>query len=158
MKVCIAAVGRLKPGSGLAAAIRDYEDRLHRCFRFTTVEVAPAGLPDSQAERARKEEGRALARGIPDELELVALTRKGAPWSTDRLARYLQDLGDRGRPGAAFAIGGAHGLSGEFMGRSTHRVSVSAITLPHEMARLVLSEQLYRAGMIHRNHPYHKGK
>jgi len=93
---------------------------------------------------------------VPAGVEIVALTRKGEAWSSTRLARYLEALAVQGRAGAAFLIGGAWGLAEDLLARASHRLSLSSLTLPHELARLVLAEQLYRAGTILRGEPYHK--
>ena len=73
------------------------------------------------------------------------------------LAAYLEGLAVQSAPGVAFVIGGAFGLGPEVVDRSGKRLSLSSMTLPHEMARLFLAEQLYRAGTILRGEPYHKG-
>ncbi len=119
--------------------------------------VAPARLPDARAPEAREREAAALERRLPDELEFIALTREGERWTTRALADYLDDMRTYGRPGAAFAIGGAHGLAPRLLDRARARLALSAMTLPHEVARLVLTEQLYRAATILRGEPYHKG-
>ena len=72
------------------------------------------------------------------------------------MAKYLNELAVLGRSGAAFVIGGAYGLDRGLVGESRHRLSLSGLTLPHDLARLVLAEQLYRAGTIVRGEPYHK--
>jgi 23S rRNA (pseudouridine1915-N3)-methyltransferase len=77
--------------------------------------------------------------------------------SSGELSAYLQGLGTRSAAGTAFVIGGAFGLGEEVLARAARTLTLSALTLPHEMARLVLSEQLYRAGTIARGEPYHKG-
>ena len=102
------------------------------------------------------EAGRLLAR-IPDELEMIALTRGGEEMGSEELSGYLQELGVRSSSGVAFLIGGAHGLAQDILTKARRRLSLSAMTLPHEVARLVLAEQLYRAGTIARGEPYHKG-
>lgn len=155
-RILIAAVGRLK-APGLRESTRDYESRLRHYFRFAVEEVDAARLPDARADEARAREAAALEKRIPGELELVALTRKGQPWSTRKLADYLGDMLNYGRAGAVFAIGGAHGLAPSLVSRAQVELSLSAMTLPHELARLVLTEQLYRAGTLLRGEPYHKG-
>ena len=87
----------------------------------------------------------------------MALTRTGRAWDSLELADYLGRLAAAGHPGPAFLIGGAYGLAEEALRAARHRLSLSAMTLPHDLARLVLAEQLYRAGTIRRGEPYHKG-
>jgi 23S rRNA (pseudouridine1915-N3)-methyltransferase len=77
--------------------------------------------------------------------------------SSRALARYLEGLAVRSSPGVAFLIGGAHGLDASVLERARRELSLSTLTLPHEMARLFMVEQLYRAGTIIRGEPYHKG-
>ena len=152
----MASVGRNR-ATALRRATEEYEDRLRRYIRFEAIVVAPARLPDARAPEAREREAAALERRLPDELELIALTREGERWTTRALADYLDDMRTYGRPGAAFAIGGAHGLAPRLLDRARARLALSAMTLPHEVARLVLTEQLYRAATILRGEPYHKG-
>ena len=78
--------------------------------------------------------------------------------STRELADYIDGLATYGRPGAAFLVGGAFGLSREVRAGAARCMSLSEMTMPHELARLVLTEQLYRAGTILRGEPYHKGR
>jgi len=155
-RILVASVGRNR-ATALRRATEEYEDRLRRYIRFEVVVVDPAGLPDARATEAREREAAALERRLPDELDLIALTREGERWTTRTLADYLDDMRTYGRPGAAFAIGGAHGLAPGLLARARARLALSAMTLPHEVARLVLTEQLYRAATILRGEPYHKG-
>lgn len=146
-----------KPSALLGGAIGEYEKRAARYWPLDVVEVreekARKGLPLEQVKSA--ESARLLER-VPGGAEVVALTRTGESWSSTRLARYLEALALHGRAGAAFVIGGAFGLSDELVERAQQRLSLSAMTMPHELARLVLAEQLYRAGTISRGEPYHK--
>ncbi len=155
MKVSVLVVG--KPGPLLAGAISEYEARARRYWTLDVVEVreekAHKGMP---AERVRTAESARLLERVPDGAELVALTRTGESWSSSGLARYLAGLALHGGAGAAFVIGGAYGLPEELLRRARHRLSLSTFTLPHDLARLFLAEQLYRAGTILRGEPYHK--
>jgi 23S rRNA (pseudouridine1915-N3)-methyltransferase len=157
VKIVVAAVGR--PRGPVAEAIAEYESRAARYFGFDAAEVKeePFRRP-GDAARVRDEEGKRLLARVPAGAEIVALHETGRQWSSHRLAEYLAELGVRGSPGAAFLIGGAYGLSDDVLARARHQLSLSAFTLPHELARLVLAEQLYRAGTINRGEPYHKGR
>lgn len=153
MKVAVAAVG--SAGSGpVAEATRAYEERAGRYFAFESIEVRPGG--GGGPGEVRRREGDRLIDRVPDELQWFALTRQGRGMRSRRLARYLEELGTYGRAGAAFLVGGAHGLDDRLLERARYRLSLSPMTLPHALARLVLTEQIYRAGTIIRGEPYHK--
>lgn len=155
-RILVASVGRGR-ASAILRATEEYETRLRRYLRFEAVVVPPARLPDARAAEAREREAAALERRLPDDLAWVALTREGKAWSTRQLADDLERMRTYGRPGAAFLIGGAHGLASRLIARAKVRLALSGMTLPHEMARLVLTEQLYRAATILRGESYHKG-
>lgn len=148
-------VGR--PAPRLAGAIAEYERRAGRYWTLDVVEVreekSRKGLP---LERVRAAESARLVERVPAGADIVALTRAGDAWSSTRFARYLEALARESRAGAAFLIGGAYGLDASVLGRAQHRLSLSPLTFPHELARLLLAEQLYRAGTIVRGEPYHK--
>ena len=157
MRTIILAVGRAR--GPLADAIAEYEKRAARYFSFEAVEVKEEQFRGKgDAARVRDEEGKRLLARVPAGAEIVALHETGKQWTSPQLADYLQRLAVQGSPGAAFVIGGAYGLSDEILARARHQLSLSAFTLPHELARLVLAEQLYRAGTIARGEPYHKGR
>lgn len=153
MKVAVAAVG--SPGRGpVAEAIREYEARARRYFDFEAIEVAAGDGGDPASVRRR--EGERLLDRVSGDLERFALTRRGRGMGSRRLARYLDELATYGKAGAVFLVGGAHGLSDEVLAVAKYRLSLSPMTLPHALARLVLTEQIYRAGTIARGEPYHK--
>lgn len=156
MQITVVAVGR--PNRLLEAAIREYETRAARYWKLdvTTVkgETAWRNRPVAEVQRAEADR---LRSAVPATHELVALTRGGEAWGSERLAAYLNELAVRGASGVAFLIGGATGLSKELIGEARHRLSLSELTMPHDLARLVLAEQLYRSGTITRGEPYHKG-
>jgi len=140
MKITVMVVG--KAGALLKNAILEYETRAGRYWKFDVIEVAS--------------EDRLLSR-LPERAQVVALTRTGEGMSSTELADYLQDHALHSTPEVCFVIGGALGLGADILDRAQKRWSLSDATLPHEMARLFLAEQLYRAGTIVKNEPYHKG-
>jgi 23S rRNA (pseudouridine1915-N3)-methyltransferase len=156
VKVAIRSVGR--PGGLLRSAIEEYERRAGRYWTLDVATVPAVRGGKSHDEREiRKIETQRLMDRVPHGLELTALTPDGVPLTSGDLARYLNDLAVHGRPGAAFVIGGAFGLDEALLAAAdAARLSLGAMTLPHELARLVLAEQLYRAGTIVRREPYHK--
>ncbi len=156
MKLRVIAVGEAKGPIG--SAIAEYEKRLGHYHRFevATVEAGTRRGKDDPARVMAAEAERILARLSPTEL-VVAVTREGREWSSRELADRLARWGVEGRSGVSFLIGGAWGFDSTVLARANARLSLGAMTLPHELARLVLTEQLYRAGTIARNEPYHKG-
>lgn len=156
MKLTLVSVGR--PSSLLQAPIDEFETRAGRYWKLETVEVSPERASKNRAiDDVVAAEADRLRSAVPAATEMVALTRTGSTWSSRDLARYLNQLAVGGATGAAFLIGGAYGLDDQLLSECRHRVSLSAMTMPHELARLVLAEQLYRAGTIVRGEPYHKG-
>lgn len=157
MRVMVVAVGR--PSRLFAEAIAEFERRAKRYWALEVVEIREerAGRGKAAAQVQAAESARLLER-VPPGMEAVALTRGGEPWSSVQLARYLEGLALDARPGATFLIGGALGIAEEALSEVPRRISLSPLTLPHELARLLLIEQLYRAGTILRGEPYHKGK
>lgn len=155
MKVSAVVVGKVK--GPLAQAVLDYEQRARRYWKLDVTEVsAGAGGAGAQADRVREAEAERILARLPEGLEVVALTRAGEGMGSRDLASYLAELGTRSAPGVCFVIGGAYGLDERVLRRAKRRLALSELTLPHEMARLVLAEQLYRAGTIVRGEPYHK--
>jgi 23S rRNA (pseudouridine1915-N3)-methyltransferase len=155
MRVLVAVVGRSK-NAGLATAAADYEARAARYWPLELVEVreepARGGLGEALV---REREGERLAARLPPGAHLVVCDPGGDSMTSERFSAWLQGLRERGRD-VAFVIGGAYGLSDALRARAATRLSLAPWTLPHELARLVLAEQLYRAGTIVRGEPYHK--
>ena len=154
MRVMLAVVGKPRHAS-LAAAIADYEGRAARYWTLEVHEVKEeAARTTSSTGVVRQREGERLQARVGGS-RLVACTLDGARHTSDEFARWLGRERDADRD-IAFAIGGAYGLSDELIAASSARLSLAPWTLPHELARLVLTEQLYRAGTILRGEPYHK--
>jgi 23S rRNA (pseudouridine1915-N3)-methyltransferase len=139
VKVVVLVVGKLRDRS-FAALCADYVSRAGRHLTVDVVEV---------------EDDAALARKWPAQGETIALDVVGESWTTERFARHLGDRMLHGSRAITFAIGGADGLPPALLARANLRLSLSAMTLPHRMARLVLLEQIYRALTIIRGEPYH---
>lgn len=155
MKLWVIAVGR--PGKRLLDAIADYERRASRYWNLEVIEIREERAAKSvPVERVRELESSRLLERVPAGVEIFALTRGGTMWNSNQLTEHLQQLAVKAAPGAAFLIGGAFGLSDTLLRRADRTLQLSSYTLPHELARLILAEQLYRAGTIARGEPYHK--
>ena len=154
MKYRIVAVGR--PAAGpLRDAIAEYEKRAARYWPLEIVEVrGEPGKSLTAADVRRREAARLLERATGT---IVALDERGRALTTDAFARWVADRRDRAED-TSFIIGGAFGLDDSVRQRAALVLSVAPWTLQHELARLVLAEQLYRAGTILRGEPYHKSE
>lgn len=151
MKLTFLSVG--KDRSGLfAPGVNEYVQRLGHTAKVTVHE-----LPESKhgGQRAKDDEGAALLAKLGPKDALVALDERGKALGSVEFAKWLGRQQDTGRD-VAFVIGGDEGLSDEVRGRAALVLSLSAMTLPHRLARLVLVEQVYRAFSILRGEPYHK--
>jgi len=158
MRVSLLCVGAAK--GALRPAIAEYEDRISRYWRFQVSEVdggVGKGRKVDEEQVRTAEEDRLLARLPEGRRALIALTRDGKTWGSRELAQFMEEQAVRSVQEVTFVIGGAFGLGKTILERSDHKLSLSAMTIPHEIARLLLAEQLYRAGSILRNEPYHKG-
>ena len=155
MVLYVVAVGRMKQ-SGMRDTSLQYQRRIERYLRFELREVPDAGRRDRQAADARRIEAHSLLKAIPSDGSVVALTRNGAAETTAGLAARL-DRWQQDRRDPVFVVGGAHGLDQSVLDRADYTLSLSTFTLPHDLARIVLLEQLYRACSILRGEPYHKG-
>ncbi len=154
MVLHLVAVGRVSDPA-LRAACADYAARVHRMWSLEVHEVRSPSGRFSPAERMRRE-GERLLQALPESALTVALTRGGRSETSEGFARRLADWQATDRT-ITFVIGGADGLDPRVHQRCQLALSLSPLTFPHELARLVLLEQLYRAGTILRGTPYHKG-
>lgn len=147
------AVGRLRPG--LREVADDYLRRLRRTGAVQEVEVREAAGSGSPAAEVAREAAR-IREALPGGATLVALDRLGQPWTSEEVARRLAKWREAARP-VALVIGGPRGLDPDLLAQANARWSLGPPTLPHELARVVVLEQLYRAGTILRGEPYHRG-
>ena len=139
MKIVVLAVGKMRDRH-MAALCEDYVQRARRHVPIEIVEV---------------EDDAALVRRLPARAELIALEPAGDAWTTEELAQHLERHMLHGTQALAFAVGGALGLPADVVKKAARRLSLSNLTLPHRLARVVLCEQLYRALSIIRGEPYH---
>ncbi|HWN18901.1 MAG TPA: 23S rRNA (pseudouridine(1915)-N(3))-methyltransferase RlmH [Gemmatimonadales bacterium] len=153
MEIAVIGVGKLRPY--YREAFDDYARRLQRYGTFREHEVREASrAPTVAAQRA--EEAERLRARITEGSNVVALARVGAGWTSADLAKQVERWLLAARP-LTFVIGGSHGLDSSLISRAAATWSLGPLTLPHELARVVVGEQLYRAFTILQGKPYHKG-
>lgn len=161
MRIDILAVGRMKAGPERELVSR-YLDRAMAGGKplaltgFAVHEVAESRASSSDARKA--EEARALQAHLPPGALIVVLDERGAAPTSEKFADQLLRWRDAGRSAAGFVIGGADGLDHAFMDAAELRLGFSALTWPHQLVRIMLAEQLYRATTILSGHPYHRGQ
>ena len=153
MKITVLAVGPVK--GAIAGVVQDFETRAGRYWKLVVIEVDAGAGGGSAPDAVKAAEEERLLRRLEDDAEVVALTRSGQPMGSRAFASYLAERALHARD-LAFVIGGAFGLGPRLLARA-RQLTLSAMTLPHDIARLMLAEQLYRAGTILRGEPYHKG-
>ena len=154
MRLLVAVVGKPRDVN-LAGAIREYETRAARYWPLDVREVRQESVGEKDATRARDGEGERLLAVVPAGAQVVACDVSGRTYTSERFAEWLNALRERAVD-VAFLIGGAFGLGEAVRSRASSSLALAPWTLPHEVARLVLAEQLYRAGTILRREPYHK--
>lgn len=155
MKLSVIAVGTKMP-SWVQQGYSEYEKRLPREWKPKLMELPVARRGKNAAvEQLKSIEGDAILASIQPEAHVVALDVLGQQLDTPSLARRMQDWQLAARP-VCLVIGGPDGLSEPCLSRAKERWSLSELTLPHPLVRIVLIEQLYRAWTILQNHPYHK--
>lgn len=150
----LVCVGRLKERHWRDAAA-EYLKRLGPYARVAVTEVADRDVSADEA-RALAVEGADVLRAIPANAYVVVLDVEGAARTSEGLASWLDSLALGGRSRIALVIGGAAGLHPDVISRADERLSLGPLTLPHQLARVVLLEQLYRAFRISRGEPYHR--
>jgi 23S rRNA (pseudouridine1915-N3)-methyltransferase len=143
-----------RPSSWVKLAIEEYKKRLPRNFTFEFVYISPSSRSSNSEIRVR-EEGERLIKTIPKQTYLVSLEVTGKPLSTEALVKKMTYFQEES-PKVAIAIGGADGLSSDVVDRSKESWSLSALTLPHQVVKVVLAEQIYRGWTILQRHPYHR--
>lgn len=154
MRVLVIVVGKARDAA-LAAAAREYERRAIHYWPISVIEVREEAARGRSSEQVRAREGDRILAQVPAGATLVACVESGRGMSSPAFAKWMQSAREAGRD-LAIAIGGALGLGDNVVAAASMKLSLAPWTLPHELARVVLAEQLYRAGTIVRGEPYHK--
>lgn len=159
MNIKIIVVGKLKE-KYLKQGIAEYSKRLSKFCKFQIIEVpdekAPESLSDAQMNEVKVKEGERILGKIKDRDYVFTLEIKGKERSSEELSAEMAKLATYGNSDITFVIGGSLGLSDTVMKRSNSAISFGRFTLPHQLMRLVLTEQIYRSFMIQAGSPYHK--
>lgn len=152
MRLVVITVGKTRPP--FADDVEHYGRLLGRQARLEQVELAEAGTEASRAAAGMREEGAAILRRVPAGAHLCVLEREGKALASEQLAELIAER-RMSRADLAFAIGGPFGLDAAVLERADSRLSFGPLTLPHQLARVVLLEQLFRAHKILAGEPYH---
>jgi len=154
MLMRLIAAGTRMPG-WVDAGVADYAGRLHGDYRLELVEIPLGTRGGGDVRKAVEAEGARMLAAAGERSSLVALQVAGRALSTGQLARWLEDRARTGEP-LAFCIGGPDGLAADVDSRAQLRWSLSPLTLPHGLARIVVAEALYRAVSVIKGQPYHR--
>ena len=155
LNLTVIAVGRLNAAYYKQAAA-EYEKRLSAFCKLAEEAIAEKNATPAVLEKALEKEGKAILAAVPKGAVLTALCVEGRQLSSEALAHRLSEWAVSGVSCAAFAIGSSHGLSPQVKQAAALRLSMSEMTFPHQLARVMLLEQLYRACCIHAGKRYHK--
>lgn len=159
MQIKVISVGSLKE-KYLKQGIEEYTKRLRSYCHLEMIEVpderAPEKLSLKEMEKIKEKEGKRILSKISDQEVLIAMAIEGKLVSSEDLASFVEECAVFGKSRITFIIGGSLGLSDEVKQRADYLYSFGKITLPHQLMRLVLTEQLYRAFRINAGHSYHK--
>ncbi|ARK32893.1 23S rRNA (pseudouridine(1915)-N(3))-methyltransferase RlmH [Halalkalibacter krulwichiae] len=159
MNIQVVTVGKLKE-KYLKQGIEEYAKRLSGYAKIDMIEVADEKAPEQASEaemlQIKEKEGERILMKIHPDTHVIALAIEGKMLSSEQLADNLDKLATYGKSKIAFVIGGSLGLSDDVMKRANEKLSFSKMTFPHQLMKLVLLEQVYRAFRINRGEPYHK--
>ena len=158
MKIKIYAIGKVKDFYKLG--VDEYVKRLSNYAQIEVVELKDESLPDnpneSEIKKAKYSEGKRVLSAIKDKEYLIALDLNKKELTSEKFAAYISNKLETNGSKISFVIGGSYGLSDELKSRVNDSVSLSSLTFPHQLARLILLEQLFRAFKILNNETYHK--
>ena len=155
MQIHLVAIGKRMP-NWVTDGYQNYAKRLPPDYQCRLIELeAKKRTKSTDIQRCLDEEGELLLQAIPPDHLIIALDRQGKTLNTPALAKHLHTWHDQAQS-ISILIGGPEGIADNVLQRAHHRWSLSALTLPHPLVRVVISEQLYRAWSIITNHPYHR--
>ncbi len=159
MNITVISVGKIKE-KYIKLGIEEFAKRLSRYCKLTMVEVPDEKTPDGASEREmeiiKNKEGQLILNKIKDNMYVIALDLAGDMKTSEQFARQLSQLALSGDSNVAFVIGGSLGLSDDVKRRANNRLCFSKMTFPHQLFKVMLLEQIYRAYRINNNEPYHK--
>lgn len=159
MSITVLAVGRMKEKPYRMMA-DEYMKRLSRYGKFEEIELPDLPEPGNSSpaieQQIKDREGEAILNRIKPGAHVIAMTIPGKQWDSPGLSRHMDDLMTRGVSDIVFVIGGSLGLSDKVIARADEEMSMSKMTFPHQLARVMLMEQLYRAMKIRAGERYHK--
>ena len=159
MRINIVCVGKIKE-KYLKLGIDEFKKRLSKYCKLEIIELedekAPENLSDKEMLIIKEKEGKKILSKIKDNRYVIALAIDGKNLSSEELAETINKLGVSGISNITFVIGGSLGLSDEVLSRADYKLSFSKMTFPHQLMRLILLEQVYRAYRINNGEPYHK--
>ena len=158
-RVTVLCLGKLKEKFYIDAAA-EYVKRLQRHCKLELIELSEQRLPDdpspAEIQKALRAEGDAIRERLPKGGAVIALCIEGKPCSSEELSRRMAEFGVQGKTQLTFLIGGSVGLDEDLKRQADWRLSMSPMTFPHHMARIMLLEQIYRAYQIAGGTKYHK--
>ena len=159
MKITIVTVGKIKE-KYLRDAIAEYTKRLSKYCKLEIVEVADEKTPDKASEGIEKgilqKEGERILKNIAEDAFVITLEIEGEMLDSVEFSKKIEQLGVQGKSHICFVIGGSIGLGDDVLKRSNYALSFSKMTFPHQLMRVILLEQIYRAYRIQMKEPYHK--
>ena len=159
MRITVVCVGKIKE-KFFGDAIKEYEKRLSRYCKLSITELTDEKTPDGASEaledQIKKKEGERILAKIPQNAYVIAMCIEGKGLSSEKLAQKLKTLFVEGKSDIMFVIGGSLGLDEAVTRRAQEHMSMSAMTFPHQLARVMLMEQLYRAAKLNAGERYHK--
>ncbi len=159
MEITIIGVGKLKENY-LKAGIAEYVKRMKAYASVKIIEVAdepePNAVSDADILKIKEVEGQRILDKLPERAHVIALDLKGKALTSEAFSKEVSEAMTYGSNQIAFIIGGSHGLSQEVLQKTNLKISFGKMTYPHQLMRLILVEQIYRAFKIMRNEPYHK--
>ena len=155
MQIYLISVGNKMP-DWVSDGYREYARRMPRECQLQLIELPPAQRSKTtNLERAIEEEGQRIIKAIPNNCDIIALDVNGKNHSTESLAKLMETWLHSGRD-IALLIGGADGLSNSCLSQANSKWSLSKLTFPHPLVRVIVAEQIYRAWSLMNNHPYHR--